>query len=109
MYLVTQISFSTMPGVPSKGIFDCAVSIAQKEGIKAFYRGLAARLIILDPMSLQGDEIGFDKQDASKSPLKRARSDKFHSEDQYGTEEAVEDTARRWQPVDHTSTSMHPR
>lgn len=51
--LVTQLSskaIQTSGAVPYKGIIDCAVRMTQEEGIKAFYKGLAPRLISVVPM-----------------------------------------------------------
>ena len=51
--LVTQLSskaIQTSGAVPYKGIIDCAVRMSQEEGIKAFYKGLAPRLISVVPM-----------------------------------------------------------
>ena len=46
--LVTQMNYPDL--VPYKGIIDAAVRISAEEGIGAFYRGLAPRLISVVPM-----------------------------------------------------------
>jgi hypothetical protein len=46
--LVTQARYPDL--LPYKGIFDCAVRVAKEEGMGAFYRGLAPRLISVMPM-----------------------------------------------------------
>ena len=46
--LVTQMNYPDL--VPYKGIFDAATRITAEEGIGAFYRGLAPRLISVVPM-----------------------------------------------------------
>lgn len=46
--LVTQLNYPDL--VPYKGIADAAVRIAKEEGMDAFYRGLAPRLISVVPM-----------------------------------------------------------
>jgi hypothetical protein len=49
--LVTQMSAPAAAGiVPYKGIADCAIRVFREEGINAFYRGLAPRLISVVPM-----------------------------------------------------------
>ncbi|CAJ1918575.1 unnamed protein product [Cylindrotheca closterium] len=48
--LVTQSNAAVMSAVPYKGIIDCAVRIANEEGIKTFYRGLSPRLLGVVPM-----------------------------------------------------------
>ena len=46
--LVTQARYPDL--LPYKGIFDCALRVAKEEGMGAFYRGLAPRLISVVPM-----------------------------------------------------------
>lgn len=46
--LVTQARFPDLE--PYKGILDCAVRVSKEEGVIAFYRGLAPRLISVVPM-----------------------------------------------------------
>lgn len=46
--LVTQLNYPEM--IPYNGIFDAAIRITKEEGVGAFYRGLAPRLVSVVPM-----------------------------------------------------------
>jgi len=93
--LVTQMSAKVIVGAPYKGIIDCAVRVAQEEGIKAFYRGLPPRLISVVPMI----GIQFGVYEAMKkvmlrrnlSPENERRSELLV--DRYGPEQALEEAA----------------
>lgn len=93
--LVTQMSAKVIMGAPYKGIIDCAVRVAQEEGIKAFYRGLPPRLISVVPMI----GIQFGVYEAMKkvmlrrslSPENERRSEMMI--DRYGPEQALEEVA----------------
>ena len=51
--LVTQMSSKAVQSsgaIPYRGIVDCAVRMTREEGVNAFYKGLAPRLISVVPM-----------------------------------------------------------
>lgn len=93
--LVTQTSAKVIMGAPYKGIIDCAVRVAQEEGIKAFYRGLPPRLISVVPMI----GIQFGVYEAMKKVmLSRNLSPENEKKsimlvDRYGPEQALEEAA----------------
>lgn len=93
--LVTQMSAKAIVGTPYKGIIDCAVRVAQEEGIQAFYRGLPPRLISVVPMI----GIQFGVYEAMKkvmvhrslSPAVESNTDLLV--DRYGPEQALKEAA----------------
>lgn len=102
--LVTQTSAKIVEGVAYKGIIDCGVRIAQEEGIKTFYRGLAPRLISVVPMI----GIQFGVYEAMKkvmmarsvatpvavpSPKRKGAKVEVFKAPIYGAEEAIEEAA----------------
>lgn len=94
--LVTQFSTAAAGGgvVPYKGIIDCAMRIAKEEGVQAFYRGIAPRLISVVPMI----GIQFGVYEAMKKVMLRRntvslapqRSEKWGI---FGDEEVIEEVA----------------
>ena len=106
--LVTQLSAASVAGtVPYKGIVDCAVRMAQEEGISTFYRGLAPRLISVVPMiGIQFGVYEFMKKVMLQRPIaakpvstvsvgKAAKKQKKGTGQLlgYGAEEALEEAA----------------
>jgi hypothetical protein len=97
--LVAQTGAKIITGVPYKGIVDCAVRIAQEEGIKTFYRGLAPRLISVVPMI--GIQFGVYEamkrvmlqRDITKAPPAAHSWKVLEMTDRYGPEEAMEEAA----------------
>ena len=100
--LVTQLSAAGSTTVPYKGIVDCAIRIAQEEGIATFYRGLAPRLLSVVPMiGIQFGVYEFmkkvmlqrrivEKPVGIKPPKRKAA---LATKDRYGAEEALEEAA----------------
>jgi hypothetical protein len=86
--LVTQLSSKVTTGIPYKGIVDCAIRITQEEGIRTFYRGLTPRLMSVVPMI----GIQFGVYEAMKRFMLQ-NNPKVTSDDPYGKEEALEETA----------------
>jgi hypothetical protein len=92
--LVTQTSAKLAGSIPYKGIIDCAVRVAQEEGIATFYRGLAPRLISVVPMI----GIQFGVYESMKKMMLRRNIEQPGAgtvivAERYGAEEALEEAA----------------
>jgi hypothetical protein len=76
---------------PYLGIVDCAIRVFREEGIGAFYRGLAPRLVSVVPMI--GIQFGV-YEFAKKTMLKRTVKPRPKEEvDMFGLVQAIEEAA----------------
>jgi hypothetical protein len=90
--LVTQLSSTATTGTAYKGIIDCAVRVAQEEGIRTFYRGLSPRLLSVVPMI----GIQFGVYEAMKKVMVQRKLSKERTGlliEHYGAEQAIEEAA----------------